>query len=219
MPNQLSRGYALAFALEPTVSREVLSPEAQDETMTAAARLTEEHGFARTIARVGYEDSAQRHESSRTTQWGMRTSILGKLDAAPLLSMLGERGFAWRDVARMVGVSVPAIQKWRKGERCTGANRRQVAALVAMCEQLEQDYLVQAVGSWFEMPIRADVYLTPMDLYVADRPELVFDLAGGFMDPETVLAEFDPDWREKYIADYEGYRADDGMLAIRPIAK
>ena len=132
MADQLVRGYALAFALNPTVNREVLRAATQEATMTAAAKLAEDLGFERAVAKVTYEDSAQLHEASRMALWGLRTSALGKLDAAPLLSMLGERGFAWRDVARMVGVSVPAVQKWRKGERCTGENRRQVAALVAM---------------------------------------------------------------------------------------
>lgn len=34
---------------------------------------------------------------------------------ASMLSDLAELGFAWRDIARLVKVSVPAVQKWRKG--------------------------------------------------------------------------------------------------------
>lgn len=53
---------------------------------------------------------------------------------ASMLSDLAELGFAWRDIARLVKVSVPAVQKWRKGEKASGESHSRVASLLAACD-------------------------------------------------------------------------------------
>ena len=37
-----------------------------------------------------------------------------------LLTELNAEGISWRDLARLAEVSVPALQKWRRGERWAG---------------------------------------------------------------------------------------------------
>jgi hypothetical protein len=132
-----------------------------------------------------------------------------------MLGKLAELGFAWRDVARLVGVSVPAIQKWRRGEKTSGDSRLKVANLLAACDIIAEHYMIEEVASWFEMPLVANAPVTPLDLYAANRGDLVFDFASGHTDPEVLLTEFDPEWRERYRSEFEVFDAVDGHRSIR----
>lgn len=65
------------------------------------------------------------------------------------------------------------------------------------------------------MPLSPSAPVTPITLYTADRADLVFEFASGHADPEALLSEFDPDWRERYRSDFEMFEADDGDRSIR----
>ena len=99
------------------------------------------------------------------------------------------------DVARMIGVSVPAIQKWRRGGAATGESRLQ-RGRCAGCLHLDCRALpVKDIAGWFEAPILMGYPVTALDLYAARKVQLVFELASGHADPERVLGDFDPSWR------------------------
>lgn len=178
-------------------------------------------------ADVLYRESSDLHGSVRNTR---RSANLRDLEfrrsrisqGTPLteaLSKLSDHGFAWRDVARVLGVSVPAVNKWRKGTGVTGENNLKVGKLLALVEMLS-DRLVNDPASWLEIPVSEGVALTPMDLLEADRYELVLDLASthtGDGIVEKVLNEYDPSWRTNLIDDaFESFLADDGAVSIRP---
>lgn len=187
-----------------------------DETQLSASLLTERAGAVRGHARRLTSDTEELHRDTTFHEWTTRTAARGKEAPTELLSELAELGFAWRDVARMVGVSVAAVQKWRRGERITGDNRRRVAGLLAACDMVVEHYMVSEVASWFEMPLVPDAPLTPADLYAHERSDLVFDYASGHSEPGAVLAVFDPDWRERYRSDFEVFTAADGQRSLRP---
>jgi len=141
-------------------------------------------------------------------------------DGTGLLAELSERGMAWRDVARLVNVSVPAVQKWRRGEGITGENRLRLAGVVAVLVCLDRKMVNEPV-SWLEMPVLRDVSVSAMDLLAADRYDLVLELAADDpvigTDRAQVLNEFDPQWRTRHVDDnFEVFEADDGILSIRP---
>jgi hypothetical protein len=120
-------------------------------------------------------------------------------------------------IARLVGVSVPAVQKWRRGETATGESRGRVASLLAACDLIREQYLVEDVAQWFEVPLLVGVCpVTTADLYAAGQVPLVFNYASGHVDAEQTLTEFDPTWRERYRSDFETFRAGHGQLSIRP---
>jgi hypothetical protein len=136
--------------------------------------------------------------------------------SADLLEALADLGFAWRDISRMVGVSVAAVQKWRKGERTTPENRHKLAALLAACDLIVRHRHIEDIGQWFEVPsLVQGVPVTPMDLWAVGEYPLVFDFATGHLGGEAVLDKFEPDWRERYDSDFEVFKADDGELSIR----
>jgi hypothetical protein len=126
---------------------------------------------------------------------------------------------SWRDVARVLGVSVPAVQKWRKGGEITGVNRYNLARLAAVLD-LIADHLVLEAVSWLEMPIRHDVSLTRMDLLASNRHDLVLELVSdeaSSTTPVAVLDAYDPAWRENLVdRAFEAFEAGDGRMSVRP---
>jgi hypothetical protein len=181
--------------------------------------LTEDIGFDRGRARVLNQEFDDLHQRSQFVEWRMRTTVRGRASTSAMLDELSSLGFAWRDIARLVGVSVPAVQKWRRGEHASGESRRKVASLLAACDLITEHYDVQEIASWFEMPLLAHVPVTPLDLYIGERPDLVFEHANGYVDPEQILMQFDAEWRERYRSDFEVFRDHDDELSIRPKAQ
>ncbi|WP_441405875.1 helix-turn-helix domain-containing protein [Arthrobacter sp. YAF17] len=155
------------------------------------------------------------HIEALGLEWRIRTQTRSALSVKDLLELLADAGFAWRDLARMIGVSVPAIQKWRKGERSSGENRLKLAGLIAAMDLIASQFHIQDIGSWFEMPIIDGAPVTPIDLWSANQAVLVLEFASGHLNPEEVLDRFDPSWRETYESQFETFRGQDGQLSIR----
>jgi hypothetical protein len=139
----------------------------------------------------------------------------GAKEPRALLAYLSEMGFAWRDIARLVGVSVPAVQKWRRGASISGINRFRLSKVAALV-RLAQDGYLKEPASWLEMPLEDGVAMTGLDLLVADRFDLVLELMTLDAEPRRVLDEFDPDWRERFTDSvYEAFVAHDGQISLR----
>lgn len=185
-------------------------------TRITASEVTENIGALRGEARILTEDISQFHQETWAEEWRTRTAARSKGAVKDMLAELSELGFAWRDVARLLGVSVAAVQKWRKGESHSGENRSKIAALLAACDLIAEHYGVQEIGSWFETPVLGGVPVTPLDLYASPaQRSLVFEYACGHTDPEVVLTSFDSTWRERYRSDFEVFLADDGERSVR----
>ncbi|MYS10485.1 hypothetical protein GTW71_29525 [Streptomyces sp. SID6041] len=173
-------------------------------------------GMLRSRTKFNFQDASELHRDVLFTEWKQLTRERGKVAPSDVLQQIADLGFSWRDVARMLGVSVPAVQKWRRGEGVTGTNRLKMASLLALCDMLAEHYAVHEVASWFEMPLIADCPVTPLDLYANQRQDLIFDCASSHADVEQVLNDYDAGWRERYASTFEVYEAADGDLAIRP---
>lgn len=161
------------------------------------------------------DEVRETHAGALTQQWTALTGQRGALSARELLELLADQGFAWRDIARMVGVSVPAIQKWRKGEKASGENRLKLASLVAAQDLISSEARIQDIESWFEMPIIEGIPITPIDLWTGGERFLVLEYASGHLGPEEVLTRFDPSWRTAYESPFETFRGEDGLMSIR----
>jgi hypothetical protein len=185
------------------------------QTQPAAAVLTEGIGLVRSVVRALDQRAGDLHQLSHGQEWAERTSARARSGLKTLLDTLSELGFSWTDLARLVGVSVPAIQKWRRGEGSTGDNRQKVASLVAACDLIAEHYQIEEVASWFEMPVTIGVPVTPIELWVGGRQDLVFEFASGHLDTDQILSAWDPSWRETYRSDYEVFIADDGQSSLR----
>jgi|ERR1039458_6431919 hypothetical protein len=194
------------------------SPSQSPLTQTEAPsleQLTDDVGWLNNRVKLLHDDTSELHLDVLMAEWQKRTSDLVRLEMRTLLGRLADLGFAWRDIARLIGVSVPAVQKWRQGSAAKGESRTSAAAIVAACEMISEHYLVQDVASWFESPVLFGYPVTPLDIYSARIVDKVFLLASGNADPESVLASFDPNWRENYRNEFVVVQTDDG-LSLRP---
>lgn len=216
MSNTPIRNPAVNSALETRAtasSSATTSPLTQ--TRLVAAGLASKIGGNRSVVSALNDDFTSLHKSLHDVEWRTAAAERGKASVVSMLGELANLGFAWRDIARMVGVSVPAIQKWRKGEKTSGDSRSRLASLLAACDLIASHYMVDEIASWFEMPLSPSAPVTPITLYSANRADLVFEFASGHTDPEALLSEFDPEWRERYRSDFEVFLAGDGNHSIR----
>lgn len=198
-----------------TAASEVEPAPSISETRVEAYRLTEDIGFTRQQAGFISDDLGDLHKRGHDVEWRTRSAECGQASVSTMLADLADLGFAWRDIARMVGVSVPAIQKWRRGERASGDSRQRVASLLAASDLIREHYMVEDIASWFEMPLVKRVPVTPIDLYADDRADLVFAFASGQEDPEALMSQYKPDWRDVYRSDFETFTASDGNRSVR----
>lgn len=185
------------------------------ESQTVATMLTLEAADLRLRAGILRTDAKHLHQNTYMTEWQTRTQALVQRSSGQLLEELGELGFAWRDVARLVGVSVPAVQKWRRGTPTSPENRLALASLLAAREVMLRHTTIQDFVQWFEITLLQDVPISPVDLWAAGAYPLVFEYALQELTAEEVLDEFKPDWREAYASEWETFVAGDGQLSIR----
>lgn len=205
---------ATALAERGTAGGSISTPSLS-ETKLMATRLTEDVGGGRNEARILHEEYDDLHQRSHDVEWRAATAGRAKASVGTMIGELADLGFAWRDIARLVGVSVPAVQKWRRGEKASGDSRKRLASLLAACDLITHHYMVEEIASWFEMPLSSGAPLTPIDLYASDRADLVFEFASGHTDPESLLSQFEPDWRERYRSEFEVFEASDGNRSLR----
>jgi len=122
--------------------------------------LVEEVGYNRNVARVLGEDIVevgrqlgQLHHRAYNAQLNTRARDIARRPQAAILEEIANHGFAWRAIARMLGVSVPALRRWRHGEPATGEHLLSMARLLAVVEILRENHLVANVAAWMEMPL------------------------------------------------------------------
>ena len=161
------------------------------------------------------DEASSTHRSAFVNELDRRTGATARRSVQDLVEELATLGFGWRDVARLVGVSVPAIRKWRQGENTTGENRKAVAQLVAFVELLSSERMVSDVPGWLEVPLSANCPLTGIDVYSGGRPDLLHERACLRMSDEEVLDSFAPGWLQSYSSNVEVFTASDGEHGLR----
>jgi transcriptional regulator with XRE-family HTH domain len=198
-------------------------PDTSEAPTRTIADLLEHVGYLRNRARILVLDSNSAHRSTgelhtETLDTLLRTttSQRTKEGLPALLDKLSSLGFSWRELARLVGVSIPALRKWRQGESASGENRHRVARLVSFCEIVREQYLIDDISSWLETPIHPEAPVTGLDLLANGRFDLAFCLARDEgVDPEFVLQQFDPEWQARYASLVDVFIAPDGQPGLR----
>ena len=187
------------------------------------ADLVNEAGHLKNSTRVLVADFDEIHQSSSSFHAASLAQLhralsneRAKESISRLLDELSGLGFSWRDIARVSGVSVPGVRKWRTGGPASGENRKRVAMVAAICELARDQYLIDDIASWMETPLHPDAPVTVLDLLTRQRFDLVLELASDYgTDPELVLDQFEPGWRERYASAVEVFVAPDGLLGVR----
>lgn len=183
-------------------------------TRTSLDELADRTGFLRSATQTLVDDVAEVHDGVLEVQLESRTDEAAKRSVPELLDELAALGFSWREIARAVGVTVPAVRKWRGGGSAAGSNRRAIARLLAFVDVLSSDHLVDGVPSWMEMPIGGTA-LTGFDAYCAGEERLLLQHAAGHVSSDGLLDRLDPSWRSTVDDRFEIVTADDGEPMIR----
>ena len=200
---------------EPGTRADALrAPQIPQPTKTSQDEEAELAGARRTLQRQQLEHVTGEHNRSIERLLSARTDEAAKRTVQELLNELADLGFAWRQIAQLVGVTVPALRKWRQGEPATGANRRTVARLAAFVHLVHADHLVDDVPSWMEMPLSTS-HITGLDVYRDGGEILLVLLAANHHTSDDVLDIVEPGWREQQSDRFEITIAGDGQPVIR----
>ena len=125
-----------------------------------------------------------------------------------------EFGLAWVDLAKMVGVSVPAIRKWRLDGGVGPENHRRLAEVSAFLRALREYASVQDPAAWISQRMLPGHTVTVRHLYSADRAGLLLDYASGGVSATDVLERTEPAWRVTYATDDDVVIFSDGVPAL-----
>lgn len=199
-----------------TTSTALTLPEAPDQTKTSADALAERAGFLRNQVRFVGTEAASVHSDALSLQLSGRTNEMRRRNPLELLSALADEGLAWRDIARVVGVSVPALRKWREGKRLSPEHAVALARFCAFFSIAKSDHLpVHDVAAWLEQPLVLGYRVTGLDLATSHRYEDLLQLAADHVEPEQLLDRYYAGWREDVQTDAEVFIAPDGQPGIR----
>jgi transcriptional regulator with XRE-family HTH domain len=201
-PTGASAGGVFDYAPLAPDSTRALSLRAdwlRTEVETLGGEVQELHGEAR-----------ERDLTDRTFE-KTRKSVSGLLE-----ELAGGRGMGWSDIAEVVGVSISAIRKWRKGGDASPESRSKLARIAALLDVLEEKGLVQDPAAWMEMdlPLDSGYFIRPLDLYLEGHVLALIDLAEQRQTVTQVLDQVKPNWRTNR-SDFEVFVDTDGQRSIR----
>jgi len=189
-------------------------PDQTAATSVAIESLTRLYGDLRDEARLVNSDIVEGHHEVRRWHLDDRTAVKARSGVGDLLHEFAvDRGMTWASIARLCGVSVSAVRKWRTGEAPSPDSRLAVARLGAFIGLLGE-LPVSEPAAWLAMPMMSGYTVTGEDLYIAGHADRLLDLASGQADLDEVLSVLDKDWRTRYRSDYEVIEAGDGMPSI-----
>jgi transcriptional regulator with XRE-family HTH domain len=189
------------------------APPAPDETRALSLHAD----YLRTAFDMLGGEVQELHGEARELDLTDRTLEKTKRSVAGLLEELtGDRGMGWSDIAEVVGVSISAIRKWRKGGDASPESRSKLARIAALLDVLEEKGLVQDPAAWMEidLPLEAGYFIRPWDLYLEGHVTALIDLAEQRQTVAQVLDQVRPNWRDSR-SDFEVVLDVDGERSIR----
>jgi transcriptional regulator with XRE-family HTH domain len=136
---------------------------------------------------------------------------------AELLDELaGDRGMGWSDIAEVLGVSISAIRKWRKGGDASPGSRLKLAQFAALLDVLEEKAPISDPAGWMELdlPLGAGFFIRPLDLFMDGHVDALIDFAERRLEAHQVLDQVRPNWRDSRSA-FEVFQDVDGGRSIR----
>jgi len=189
-------------------------PDQTAASSTTIEALTRKYADLRDEARLVNSEIIDGHREMRRWRLDERTAAKARDDVHHLLDELAiDRGMTWAAIARLSGVSVSAVRKWRAGDAPAPDRRLAVARLAAFLDLLEE-LPVSEPSAWLAMPMVDGYTVTAEDLYLAGGADQLLDFASGQLDLNDILTEFDSDWRTQYRSDFEVVEGGDGSPSI-----
>lgn len=136
-------------------------------------------------------------------------------DVPSLLNELAvDRGLGWSEIAKLIGVSVGAVRKWRKGEGTTPENWRALAKLAAFLDSVDDADLADDPAGWLLMRLREDHTVTSADLYAAGNAVDLIEHLLGHLTIDQLLDRWRPDWRNVTRSEWKVTSGPDGERVL-----
>jgi DNA-binding transcriptional regulator YiaG len=208
-------GTTSAETNETAGSGQILYEPRDDRTAAGSTVLAREYGMLRDRVGILNDDVNAAHREVQKYDLDERARTKAKKSVPTLLEELSDhRGMAWRDIARLVGVSVSAVRKWRHEGPASPDKRLALASLAAFLDLLE-GFMVEDPAGWLELPMVNGYTVRHMDLYEGGRPDLLLDVLDLRLKEPAALDLFDANWRARYSSDFEVFESGDGNHSIR----
>lgn len=186
----------------------------RDATARAAAaieELTDAYGGLTGTVRLLSEDVEDGRREVRSMDLDLRTSAKATQGAEMLLEELSTaRGLGWSEIARLCGVSVSAVRKWRSGESVSPERRRSLARIAAFLDLLEEVGPIDEPAGWLNMRVSDQLTVTAVDLYVDGRAEDLLEYAQEHLGLEPLLDRWKPNWRTTARSEWRNVNQPDG---------
>lgn len=184
---------------------------------TTVETLNRRAAYNRDRAQLNHLDAIQKHRETQADLLNELTAYALRAEPVELLNSLADkRGLAWSQIARLVGVSVPAVRKWRQGGSVSSEKRRRVAELSAFFDLLDK-LPVGDAASWLESSFSGgETMLTGLDIYQTQNgPLALLEFAGQRISLHEMLDQQLPGWRRDHAHDgLKVVRMADGHLSI-----
>lgn len=205
-----------AFVHGSTASALLVPPAEVSETTIDALLRTQDAYVERQRAHQDHSEAVENHQSKYLGEWQQRVKSHSERSHEDMLSSLWESGLSWRDIARLLKVSIAAVQKWRSGEKMAPKNFARLRDFAAAYDTVGAHKPGVDIASWMDVPILTDVPITPRNLWTDGDPSTFFEYSLGSLKPEAALDLFEPEWRQRYRNDgFESFVGEDGLLSIR----
>jgi len=198
-----------------------LEVEARADSSTASTvdtirRLQRSYDELSGPVRILNEDVESGRREVREWDLDERTAAKARAEALVLLEELStDRGFSWSDIARLCGVSVSAVRKWRSGETPSPERRRDLARLAAFVDLLDEIAPIADPATWMLMRLVDRHTVTAAHLYLVEgRSNDLLEHAQGHLGVNDLLDRWNPDWRSSTQSDWQVVVASDGHRSI-----
>ena len=209
-----------ATQLQTSTQSRQLEPDAYEHDSTAQyasaiAELTDTYGGLTSKVRLLSQDVEGGRRTVRSLDLDERTSAKSRLGAESLLEELStDRGLGWSEIARLCGVSVSAVRKWRAGESISSEHRRSLARIASFLDLLEEVGPVNEPAGWLNMRLSDQTTMTAADLYIAGHPQDLLEHAQGILEVEQLLDRCAPDWRTASRSEWKIVELSDGERVL-----
>ena len=209
-----------ATQLRTSTQSRQLEPDAYEHDSTAQyasaiAELTDTYGGLTSKVRLLSQDVEGGRRTVRSLYLDERTSAKSRLGAESLLEELStDRGLGWSEIARLCGVSVSAVRKWRAGESISSEHRRSLARIASFLDLLEEVGPVNEPAGWLNMRLSDQTTMTAADLYIAGHTQDLLEHAQGLLRVEQLLDRCAPDWRTASRSEWKIVELSDGERVL-----
>lgn len=160
-------------------------------------------------------DEVRSHRISQVTTLSQMTNRKAQDGSEALLEELAvDRGLGWTDVARLCGVSISAVRKWRSGGALAPERLRSLSKLAAFLDLLEDVGPIGDPVGWLMMPLVEQHTITAAEIYRSGLDQDILEHAQGQLSVEELLDRWSSSWRKDTRSDWMVVDRPDGERVI-----